>query len=145
MNRLSLLLLPLAFALPVSAQNPPAAPLLPPPAGLGTPAEAPLGPFKDQKERHSYGLGTFLGNREKQNAANNPDKPTVTVDELLAGVKDGLAGTKSLDYTSGLAMAAQIQRSGVEIDPAVLAEALRAAVENKPAKIQPADVQAIMQ
>ncbi len=145
MNRLSLLLLPLAFAWPVSAQNPPAAPLLPPPAGLGAPAEAPLGPFKDQKERHSYGLGTFLGNREKQNAANNPDKPTVTVDELLAGLKDGLAGTKSLDYTSGLAMAAQIQRSGVEIDPAVLTEAVRAAVENLPAKIQPADVQAIMQ
>ena len=132
--------------LPVSAQDaqpePTVAPLLPEPA---TPAEPPLGPFKDRKERHSYGLGTFLGGREKQNAQNNPDKKTVTVDELLAGLKDGLAGTKTIDYSSGLAMAAQIKRSGVDFDQAVLEAAVRDAAEGKPAKVQPADVQAIMQ
>ncbi len=143
MKNLLLAFLPLAFLLPVSAQTP--APLLPPPAAPPAPAEAPLGPFKDQKERRSYGLGTFLGDREKKNAANNPDQTTVNTADLLAGLADGLNGTKSLDYAGGLAMAAQIKRSGVEIDPAVLAEAVKAAAENKMAKIQPADVQAIMQ
>ena len=132
--------------LPLSAQeakpDPTVAPLLPAPAQQ---AEPPLGPFKDRKERHSYGLGTFLGGREKQNALNNPVKKTVTVDELLAGLKDGLAGTKSIDYSSGLAMAAQIKRSGVDVDIEVLAEAVRAAAEGKSAKVPPADLQAIMQ
>ncbi len=147
-------------ALPVFAQETPApapapaaptpaatapAPLLPPPAAPAAPAEAPLGPFKDQKERHSYGLGTFLGNREKQNAANNPDKPTLTAAELLQGLKDGLDNVKSVDYAAGLAMAAQIKRSGVEIDPAVLTEAVRSALDGKPGKIQPQEIQAIMQ
>ena len=143
MKHLLLALLPFSFLLPASAQTPP--PLLPPPAVPGTPAEPPLGPFKDQKERRSYGLGTFLGDREKKNAATNPDKTTVNADELLAGLSDGLSGAKSIDYAGGLAMAAQIKRSGVDIDPAAIAEAVRTAVENKVAKIQPADVQAIMQ
>ena len=143
MKTLILALLPLSFLLPASAQTPP--PLLPPPAAPAVPAEAPLGPFKDQKERRSYGLGTFLGDREKKNAASNPDKTTVNAEDLLAGLADGLTGAKSIDYAGGLAMAAQIKRSGVEIDAAVLADAVRAAVENKMAKITPADVQAIMQ
>ena len=143
-NSLTISLASLLLALPALAQTP----LLPPPAVPGAPAapaEAPLGPFKDQKERQSYGLGTFLGGREKTNAASNPEKPTVNADELLAGLQDGLSGAKSIDYAGGLAMAAQIKRSGVDIDPAVLTEAVRDAVSNKPAKIQPADVQAIMQ
>ncbi len=127
------------------AAAPPPAPLLPPPAPAGTPPEAPLGPFKDQKERQSYGLGTFLGNREKQNALSNPEKPTVNADELLAGLKDGMDGAKSIDYAGGLAMAAQIKRSGVEVDYAVLAEAIRASVENKTPKVAQQDIQAIMQ
>jgi FKBP-type peptidyl-prolyl cis-trans isomerase len=145
-----LLALPAIGQAPPPPPAPPAAPaapgapgaLLPPPAA---PAEVPLGPFKDLKERHSYGLGNFLGGREKQNAARNPDKTTVTTADLLAGLKDGLQGAKSLDYASGLAMAAQIKRSGVDIDPAVLAEAVAEAVEGKTPKIQPADVQVIMQ
>ncbi|MDB6069842.1 MAG: hypothetical protein JWL81_1013 [Verrucomicrobiales bacterium] len=159
---LTLSLASLLLALPAAAQNPTAAPaappappaappaapgqpsLLPPPAGL---AEKPvdLGPFKSNKERQSYGLGTFLGGREKTNAANNPDKPTLDANELLAGLKDGLEGAKSVDYAGGLAMAAQIKRSGVEVDVPTLMEAVRTAAENKPAKILPADVQAIMQ
>ncbi|MDB6135998.1 MAG: peptidylprolyl isomerase [Verrucomicrobiales bacterium] len=128
---------------PAPAPGAPAgAPLLPPPA---TPAPAPLGPFKDIKERHSYGLGTFLGNREKTNAAANPDKPGLNAAEILAGLQDGLAGAKSLDYTNGLAMAGQIKRSGVDIDQAVLVEAVRTALENKEAKIPAPDVQTIMQ
>jgi hypothetical protein len=62
MKSLFLACLPFAFLLPASAQTPPA--LLPPPAAPATPAEPALGPFKDQKERRSYGLGTFLGDRE---------------------------------------------------------------------------------
>ena len=143
MKSLLLALLPLALLLPASAQS--EAPLLPPPAVPGAAAEAPLGPFKDQKERRSYGLGSFLGEREKKNAASNPDKATVGVEDLLAGLADGLSGAKSIDYAGGLAMAAQIKRSGVEIDQAVLAEAVRTVVENKMAKIQPAEVQTIMQ
>ena len=107
MKHLLLALLPLSFLLPASAQEP--APLLPTPAVPAGPAEAPLGPFKDQKERRSYGLGSFLGDREKKTAAMNPDKTTVTADELLAGLADGLSGAKSIDYASGLAMAAQIK------------------------------------
>lgn len=142
MKHLLLAFLPFSFLLPVSAQTPP---LLPPPTVPGAPPEAPLGPFKDQKERQSYGLGTFLGDREKKNAASNPDKTTVDATELLAGLADGMSGAKSIDYAGGLAMATQIKRSGVDIDPVVLADAVRTAVENKMAKIQPADVQAIMQ
>ncbi len=144
---LCLTLAPLLLALPAAAQTPaPPAPLLPPPAGAPAPAaEPPLGPFKDQKERRSYGLGSFLGTREKSNAATNPDKPTVDAAELLAGLNDGLAGTKSMDYAGGLAMAAQVKRSGVDIDSAVLAEAVRAVLENKPAKITQPEIQAIMQ
>ena len=146
-SALVLSLAPLLLALPVVAQTaPPAAPLLPPPAAAAGPAaEPPLGPFKDQKERRSYGLGSFLGSREKTNASANLDKPTVDVAELLAGLKDGLGGTKTMDYAGGLAMAAQVKRSGVDIDPAVLAEAVRGALENQPAKIGQADIQAIMQ
>lgn len=143
MKHLLLAFLPFTFLLPASAQTPPA--LLPPPASPAAPGEAPLGPFKDQKERWSYGLGSFLGDREKKNAASNPDKTAVNAAELLAGLADGLSGAKTVDYAGGLAMAAQIKRSGVEIDPAVLSEAVRTAVENKMAKIPPADVQAIMQ
>ena len=143
MKHLLLAFLPLAFLLPAYAQTP--APLLPPPAVPAVPAEAPLGPFKDQKERRSYGLGSFLGDREKKNAAANPDKTTVNAEELLAGLADGLSGAKSIDYAGGLAMAAQIKRSGIEIDPAAIADAVRTALENKMAKIQPADVQAVMQ
>ncbi|RYD32796.1 MAG: hypothetical protein EOP86_14850, partial [Verrucomicrobiaceae bacterium] len=65
--------------------------------------------------------------------------------EILAGLQDGLAGAKSLDYTNGLAMAGQIKRSGVDIDQAVLIEAVRTALENKEAKIPASDVQTIMQ
>lgn len=143
MKSLFLACLPFALGLPAGAQTPPA--LLPPPAIPTTPAEAPLGPFKDQKERRSYGLGTFLGDREKKNAASNPDQTTLKADEVLAGLMDGLKGAKSLDYAGGLAMAAQIKRSGVDIDPAVLADAVRSALENKPAKIEMAELQAIMQ
>jgi len=143
---LTLSLASLLLVLPAGAQNtPPPAPLLPPPAGATPPAEIPLGPFKDLKERLSYGLGTFLGNREKTNAANNPDKTTVNATDLLAGLKDGMEGAKSLDYSNGLAMAAQIKRSGLDLDAAVLTEAIQTALGNKTAKITPADVQTIMQ
>lgn len=136
-------------AAPAPAPAPPAGapgvPLLPPPATA--PAEIPLGPFKDIKERHSYGLGIFLGNREKSNAAANPDKPTLNAADILAGLNDGLNGAKSVDYAAGLAMAAQIKRSGVDIDNAVLADAVRVVLEGKEkdARIQQPEVQTIMQ
>lgn len=135
---------PPAAPAPSAGGAPGAAPLLPPPANAA-PAEVPLGPFKDIKERHSYGLGIFLGNREKNNATANPDKPTLNPADILAGLQDGLSGAKSVDYAGGLAMAAQIKRSGLEIDPAVLTEAVRISLENKDAKIQAAEVQTIMQ
>lgn len=157
-------LLLLSLALPVFAQQPPtpvpatqpAAPvpapatpavpgdasLLPPPA---TPAPPSLGPFKDIKERHSYGLGIFLGNREKNTAANSPEKTTLNNSDVLAGLQQGLSGEKSIDYAAGLAMAAQIKRSGVEIDRAVLIEAVRSSLEGKEEKVPSAEVQVIMQ
>ena len=150
MKHLLLAFLPFCLLLPAFAQVPaqPSAPLLPPPAAPAGPdarPEPPLGPFKDQKERRSYGLGSFLGDREKKNATSNPDQTTVNAGDLLSGLTDGLSGARSIDYAGGLAMAAQIKRSGIEIDADVLADAVRTAVENKMAKVPPADVQAIMQ
>lgn len=133
-------------AAPVPAPATPAVPdgaaLLPPPASTEPPS---LGPFKDMKERQSYGLGVFLGNREKNTAANSPEKITLNNADVLAGLQQGLSGEKSIDYAAGLAMAAQIKRSGVEVDPAVLIEAVRSSLEGKEGKIPSADVQVIMQ
>ena len=121
--------LPLPGAPPVAAE--PAAPAKP-------------SAFPDAKERRSYGLGSFLGGREKNTLASQPDRGAVKVDELLAGLHDGLTDAKSPDYASGLAMAAQIKRAGVEIDAKLLAEALRTVLENKESKMPQEEVQAVM-
>lgn len=146
--------LSLCLAVPALAQTPPvpAAPanpppppgqLLPPPAD---PAAAPAqGPFKDAVERQSYGLGIFLGNREKANAVNNPGGAPLEINDLLKGLADGLKGEKSLDYAAGLAMAAQIKRSELVLNEELLTEAIRTAAGNQLSKLSPAEVQAVMQ
>lgn len=129
------------WANPVFAQQPAPQETQPAPA-TQSPAESK---FKDDKERRSYGLGAFLGSREKANAENTPERGKLNADEIIAGLKDGLDSVKSQNYAAGLTMAVQIKRSGVDIDPAVLIEALRANLgDAKDSKMDAAEVQAVM-
>lgn len=147
-------------ALPVTGQDtpppappvpPPAAPapgapgapeLLPPPAG--TPAAEVPDNFKSEKDRQSYAVGWLFASREKNSAASAGSVPPVS-DEVLAGMKDVLAGGKSLDYAVGAMLAMQIRRAEVEVDMEVLSSAVRDALAGNPSQLTPAQQQAVLQ
>ena len=128
---------------------PPAAPPAPPgtppllPAPEAAPAEVPDG-FKSEKERQSYALGTHFGSREKSNASmsGNPMPDTA---EMLAGLKDVLSGSKSMDYAIGTQLGINIRRLEVDIDPEVFAMAVREVMSNQPSKLNTQQQQQVIQ
>ena len=148
-------------ALPLSAQDapPPAAPPAPPPGappappapgspGLlpapeAAPAEVPDG-FASEKERQGYALGSFFATREKS-VASAAGTPMPNVDEMVAGLKDVLSGGKSVDYAVGANLAVQIRRAEVDVDPEILAQAVREAMSGQPPKLTPQQQQQVMQ
>jgi FKBP-type peptidyl-prolyl cis-trans isomerase len=115
--------------------------LLPPPENL--PVEVPDS-FKSEKDRQSYALGSFFATREK-NSANASNAPLPNVDEMVAGLTDVLTGGKSVDYGVGAQLAVQIRRAEVDIDPAVLAQAVRDVMTSQPPKLTTQQEQMVMQ
>ncbi len=148
-------------ALPLSAQDapPPAAPPAPPPGappappppggpGLlpapeAAPAEVPDG-FKSEKERLSYALGSMLSAQEK-NVASAGGTALPNVDDMVAGLNDVLSGNKSAGYGSGANFAVQIRRAEVEVDPEMLAQAVRETMTGQPPKLTPQQQQLVIQ
>jgi FKBP-type peptidyl-prolyl cis-trans isomerase len=115
------------------------------PGLLPAPATAPAIPdgFKSDKEAQSYALGLFFANNLKQEETNR-GTPLPKPDELLKGMKDVLSGAKSLDYVIGAHLASQIQRSGVELDSEVLADAVRSSLTSATLKLNPQQSQEAM-
>lgn len=127
---------------PPPAAPPPGAPeLLPAPETA--PAEVPDG-FQSEKERQSYALGSFFASREK-NSATSGGTAVPNPDEVVAGLKDVLAGGKSLDYAIGAQLAVQIRRADVAVDPEVLALAVREILSGLPPKLTQQQQQMVMQ
>jgi FKBP-type peptidyl-prolyl cis-trans isomerase len=107
------------------------------------PADTPDS-FKSEKERRSYALGSFFATREK-NQATASNVPPPKADEMVAGVTDVLNGSKSADYAVGAQLAVQIKRAEFDVDPAVLAEAVRDVMTGQTPKLTPQQEQMVMQ
>jgi FKBP-type peptidyl-prolyl cis-trans isomerase len=140
MKPLFLLLPALALLLPASAQDAPAPAA--PPAATPTPNPAP-GDFPSDKERRSYALGNYLAARAKQESAGSP-LPKPDIKEILRGLNDVLNGQQSLDYSTGAQMGAQLRKLGLDLDSAEVAKGLADVMENRLAKLSPADLQTVM-
>ncbi len=135
---------PPAPAIPAPAPAPaaPAASELLPPA-QGVAEEVPDG-FASEKERQSYALGWFFASREKASAAAGGNAVPAT-DEVLAGMNEVLSSGKSLDYALGAMLALQIRRAEIEVDAAMIGEAVRAAMTGAPARLTPQQQNLVMQ
>src|SRR5690606_34668309 len=118
---------------------PPAAPVPPvaPPPPVTAPAEpAPVpGGIADERERNSYGLGSFLGNQERTNAQSGLVDRTLDPDEVLAGVKAVLDRSHSSEYAAGVAIGSQILRSGLDVDPEVLLAAMKESIQGEQGRL----------
>jgi FKBP-type peptidyl-prolyl cis-trans isomerase FkpA/FKBP-type peptidyl-prolyl cis-trans isomerase FklB len=124
---------------PPAAAEPPG--LLPPPSTA--PAGLPDG-FSSEKERQSYALGSFFASQEKNNAA-MANLPPPNPDDLLAGLKDVLAGGKSTDYVAGATIGVKLRRLELEVDQEVLFHAMQEALAGRQLKMTQQQQQAVLQ
>lgn len=150
MKRLSLALSAAFLAAAAGAQEtPPAAtpPVPVPPAPQSADSPAPAAspfPFQSDVERRSYGLGAFLGNQEKNNAAAGLIERKFSPEEVLAGVRAVLTKEHSIEYAAGVAIGSQILRSGVEVEPQVLLEAMKGAMAGEEGKLSQEQISEVM-
>jgi FKBP-type peptidyl-prolyl cis-trans isomerase len=122
----------------------PESPALLPPAAVPATDPAVPDPFKSEKERLSYVLGTFFATQEKNNASAG-NHPVPNVEEVIAGLKEALAGGKSADYVSGATIGVRLKRLELDIDPELLFSAMRESFAGQPPKLPPQQQQLILQ